>query len=362
MRETGEGSFVAPWSEVAADLRRRTETFEEFRSSGERFTAEVLAILREGAPPPEPRDFLRTFANAVAFKPIFDPSAFVRSFVLEPESLDVARIRQSVENWRRLLETIEELEARTKHLARIVERYETFAETTVSAAFDELTAASADLRRRILDWTTARDKLGETAERLRIARDSVRTSQGFVREIEAEIAEKKALISGNAAQSRLAAADAGLGLIARERRDLAARVAALVGIVQDAAKLSAVGATLRVIDAEAARLVIDCGRAGLRRDAAPDEALLLDGPLGRLLDGVAALPDIASGLENVAEELGLQARTHEREAQLLSAELAVGHASAARLSADTMAFRDELARIGIEAVPICALAEITDPT
>ena len=49
---------------------------------GERETPKsVFATLREGAPVPDPRHFLRSFANAVAFKPIFDSSAFVRSFV-----------------------------------------------------------------------------------------------------------------------------------------------------------------------------------------------------------------------------------------------------------------------------------------
>ena len=107
---------------------------------------------------PDPRQFLRTFSNAVAFKPIFDTSAFVRSFVLEAEPLDVARIRQSIETWRRLLETIEELERRLAHLSRICERYEGWARASLNAALDEMRAAGADLRRRILDHTDARDK------------------------------------------------------------------------------------------------------------------------------------------------------------------------------------------------------------
>ncbi|WP_284246840.1 ATP-binding protein, partial [Methylobacterium haplocladii] len=230
VRETDRGSFVAPWSEIAADLNRRAERFEQFRSSGERFTAEVLALMREGAAAPEPRHFLRTFSNAVAFKPIFDPSAFVKSFVLEPAPLDVARIRQSVENWRRLCETIEELETRLSHLRRIVGRYETWAEASLAGAFDEMRAASADLRRRIVDWTGARQRLAETGDALRIARESVATSHGFVREIDSEIAQRKALVIGSAAEGRLAASNAGLAMLARDRRDLAARVAELVGL------------------------------------------------------------------------------------------------------------------------------------
>lgn len=361
VRETAEGSFVAPWPEIAKDLRIQADRFEEFRSSGERFTAELLALMREGASSPEPRHFLRTFSNAVAFKPIFDSSAFVRSFVLEPEPLDVARIRQSVENWRRLLETIEELERRLTHLGRILKRYETWAEASLSAALDDLRAAGADLRRRILDYATARSRLGEVAERLRIARESVATSQGFVREIDGEIAGKKAMLAGSQGEGRLAASNAGLAMLARDKRDLSARVADLVGMVQEAGKLNTLFSEIQRIDPDAARIVAACARSGLRREAPPEESLRIDGPLGGLIEMLVALPDIATPLDTAAEDMALRARAQEKEAQVLSAEIGTGRTGGARLSSDTAGFRDELARLGIEATPICELAEITDP-
>ena len=361
VRESERGSHVAPWSEIAADLSRRAERFEQFRASGERFTAAVLAVMREGAPPPEPRHFLRTFANAVAFKPIFDPSAFVRSFVLEPEPLDVGRIRQSIETWRRLCETIAELENRLKQLDRIVRRYDAWGEAVTSGALDELRAASADLRRRTVELAALRRRLAETADALRIARDSVQTSRGFVRDIDAEIAERKAMLEGSGAQGRLAAANAGLALLAREKRDLAGRLADLVGLVQEAARLRPVVATLRASNPQAARVIEDCARSGLRRDAPPEETLRPDGSLGACLAALKALPDFADPLEEAAEDLALRARDQEREAQALSSAHSSGHASAGRLSPDTLAFRDELGRIGIEAVPVCELAEIVDP-
>jgi energy-coupling factor transporter ATP-binding protein EcfA2 len=362
VREAPAGSYVAPWAEIAKDLRTRGTTFDEFRASGERFTAELLGLLREGSAVPEPRHFLRTFSNAVAFKPIFDSSAFVRSFVLEPEPLDVARIRQSVENWRRLRETIEELERRLAHLARILGRYETWAEASLSAALHELRAADADLRRRVIDHIGARHALKDVAERLRIARESVATSQGFVREIDGEIATKKAMIAGSAAEGRLAASNAGLAMVARDRRDLAARVADLVGIVLDAGKLTAVAGEIRRISPEAARLVEACARSGLRREANPEETLRSDGPLNGLLAGLAVAPAIATPLERAAEDAALRARAQENAAQSRAPAPGGRTPSAPRLSSDVAAFRDELARLGIDATPICELAEIVDPT
>lgn len=363
VREAPAGSFVAPWAEIAKDLRTRGTTFDEFRASGERFTAELLGLLREGSAAPEPRHFLRTFSNAVAFKPIFDSSAFVRSFVLEPEPLDVARIRQSVENWRRLRETIEELERRLAHLARILSRYETWAEASLSAVLNELRAADADLRRRILDHVGARQSLKDVAERLRIARESVATSQGFVREIDGEIAAKKALMAGTGAEGRLAASNAGLAMLARDRRDLAARVADLVGIVLDAGKLAVVAGEIRRISPDVAKLVEACARSGLRREANPEETLRADGPLAALLAGLAAAPEIATPLERAAEDAALRARAQENEAQSRAPATSAGRGSSVpRLSSDVSGFRDELARLGIDATPICELAEIVDPT
>src|SRR5205085_2611577 len=102
---------------------------------------------------------------------IFDSSAFVRAFVLDPEPLDVDRVRQSIANWRRLLETIAELEARLARLTRLRDRYEAWGDALIEAADHELRAAGAELRRRSLDLVAVRARLREGADALRIARE-----------------------------------------------------------------------------------------------------------------------------------------------------------------------------------------------
>ncbi len=151
------------------DLRAKAESFTEYRTSGERFTTDLLAALREGAPAPEPRHFLRSFANAVAFKPIFDTSAFVRAFVLDPEPLNVDRVRQSIATWKSLLDTLGELEARLVRLRRLRDRYESWGQAVVGAAEHELRASIAELRRRSLDLAAVRSRLREGADAMRIA-------------------------------------------------------------------------------------------------------------------------------------------------------------------------------------------------
>ncbi|MCJ2143512.1 SbcC/MukB-like Walker B domain-containing protein [Methylobacterium sp. E-066] len=354
------GSFTAPWSEIAADLRARAASFTEYRTSGERFTADILATLREGAPSPEPRHFLRSFANAVAFKPIFDTSAFVRAFVLDPEPLDVERVRLSIANWRRLLETIGELESRLTRLRRLRDRYDAWSEAVLAAANHEFRAACAELRRRSLDLTAVRLRLNEGADILRIARERVAASRGHVREIDGEIAEKKALLAGSAAEGRLAASTLGLSMLERDRKELVARISDLVGLVGQMGKLQPVAPILRQACPPAARLAESCARAGLRRESSPEEILRPDGPLAELIDGLARLPEFDEALERAAEDAALKARAQESEAERTAPRTGAG--PAARLSSDTVAFRGELERRGIDALPICELAEIVDPT
>ncbi|MBY0252815.1 MAG: ATPase, partial [Methylobacterium organophilum] len=354
------GTYTAPWSEIAADLRARASSFTEYRTSGERFTADVLATLREGAPAPEPRHFLRSFANAVAFKPIFDTRAFVRAFVLDPEPLDVERVRHSIANWRRLLETIAELESRLGRLRRLRDRYEAWGEAVLAAATHELRAASAELRRRSLDLIAVRSRLREGADTLRIARERVTASRGYVREIDGEIAEKKALAAASAAEGRLAASTLGLSMLERDRKELIGRIGDLVGLVGQMAKLQPVAPLLRQSCPQAARLAEACARAGLRRESSPEEILRPEGPLAELADGLARLPDFDEALERAAEDAALKARAQESEAERTAPR--TGGGPAARLSSDTVAFRGELERRGIDALPICELAEIVDPT
>ena len=223
------GSYTAPWSEIVADLRARAVSVTEYRTSGERFTADILATLREGAPAPEPRHFLRSFANAVAFKPIFDTSAFVRAFVLDPEPLDVERVRHSIANWRRLLETIAELESRlgsSAAPARPLRRLERGGARRRRPRIPRRLCRAAPSKPRSHRGPDAPAR-GDDA--LRIARERVAASRGHVREIDGEIAEKKALAAASAAEGRLAASTLGLTMLERDRKDLVGRIADLVG-------------------------------------------------------------------------------------------------------------------------------------
>src|SRR5690606_36659670 len=95
-RRIGARETLAPWAEIAATMRKNHPEMEEYRTSAEKFTNDVLKSMRGAGHSPNVRHFLRSFSNALAFRPIFDPTSFVRDFVLEPDPLDVERVCTSI--------------------------------------------------------------------------------------------------------------------------------------------------------------------------------------------------------------------------------------------------------------------------
>src|SRR5215213_4482661 len=143
-RRDGLRSYLAPWSEIAANLRVRHPGFEEYRSSAERFTADMLAAMRAPGQPPNARHFLRAFANAHAFKPIFDPTVFVREFILEPDPLDIDRVRTSIDTWHELERTIEEIESKLRRITRISGRFRNWGRARMKGEASRFIGAAAE--------------------------------------------------------------------------------------------------------------------------------------------------------------------------------------------------------------------------
>ena len=152
----GGGVTLAPWSETVAHLRRSCPEFEEYRSSAEKFTTDMLRRMRGfHQQTPNARHFLRAFSNALAFKPIFDSTLFVREYVLESDALDLDRVRTSIDTWKQLESAIEQIEAKLKRVVRMENRFGTWAETKLKASEARFIAAHAEMRRATHDYRSS---------------------------------------------------------------------------------------------------------------------------------------------------------------------------------------------------------------
>ncbi len=132
-KRNGGREVVLPWSDIVEILRKKSPDFQEFRASAEKFTGEMLRIMRTDGQPPNPKHFLRAFANALAFKPIFDPTIFVREFILEPDALDIDRVRTSISTWQELERVIEDVENKLRRVSRLSDRFRNWGRAKVRA-------------------------------------------------------------------------------------------------------------------------------------------------------------------------------------------------------------------------------------
>ncbi|WP_062218270.1 SbcC/MukB-like Walker B domain-containing protein [Aureimonas sp. D3] len=350
-------STIAPWSEIAASLRAEHPGMEEFRNSAEKFTAHMLTLMRNGATPPNPKHFLRAFSNALAFKPIFDPTLFVRDFVLEPEPLDVERVRTSIATWRELERLIADVEARHKHALRIADRFRLWAGARLSADRQRWRASAFETRRLAHELKACRAVLHAREGELKLERGVLESRREWIRGWDEEIRSKEALLGAAGGEAQLRQIDAEDKLAAR---DLAEAEKLWLKLREALAHLVRLHDALKPSDGRAA----DAARQALALssgDLPPAEALRGRG------ERLQALVEEATRAENWQHELDAKAdalldETRRLQERLERVEGGLQRPQGALLSREATKLLAALQSAGIPAVPLCDVVEIADPS
>ena len=360
-RKGETGTELAPWSEIAAHLRRSSPDFEEYRSSGEKFVADMLRRMRGfHNQAPNARHFLRAITNALAFRPIYDPTLFVREYVLEPDTLDLDRVRTSIETWKQLETAIEQIEAKLLRVGRMESRFGSWATARLKAAEAGYVAAHAEMRRASWDYRGAVTTLGARAKELEQTRAALATRRQWIREFDEEIRSKRILAEAGEAGIRLRHLEGERKFEEREalaRGDRYRKVRNAVALI---ARLSPVARRLtpgqrRAIEAagEALRLLPDTvdpadalhGK-GERLQSLVDEIVAAEG-LGEILNGLA--DQVSDGIRE------LQART-----EAITAALGPGGAGRGVLTGPSARLRSALEKAGMNPVALCDVVEVVD--
>ncbi len=131
-----EGSYIRSWEEIERELKQICPEMRPYRHGAERFVADMLAVMRPRGKQPDARHVLQAFSNAVTFKPIFDPTQFCRAYILEPDPLEVERVRESIARWREMVATIQTIEEKLKRLRSVRQRYAQWGEVLIGRASD----------------------------------------------------------------------------------------------------------------------------------------------------------------------------------------------------------------------------------
>lgn len=107
------------WHAVRMLLRARgLDVNDDFGSAAE-FVEETLRALSPSGFPLDPRRFIKAFRNALLLKPVDNPTDFVRTYVLDVPTIQVDRLRRSIELYRFLTGRIEGLKAQTASLVQV---------------------------------------------------------------------------------------------------------------------------------------------------------------------------------------------------------------------------------------------------
>lgn len=358
-RRDGSRMRLASWLEVASELRKTYEGMEEYRTSAEKFTVEALKAMRGTAQPPNVKHFLRTFSNALAFKPIFDPTIFVRQFVLEPDSLDVQRVRTSIETWQELERTIEAIEAKLRKVERLTERFRNWGRARIRSEGHRYRSAFAEVRRTAGELKTAKEVLSGKEEALKKERAVLESRRKLVRDWEEEISAKRALMHAGDEASRLRQIEVETSLAERDARDIEKRYTDIREALASLSRLAVLNDQLP----DKYRRAIDAATTALEympQGMAPADALRGKGEkLQGLVEKAAEIEGMDDLLDRRGEDLLEELRTIQDKVEGLERSVS-GGSGGALLSRQAERLLSELSLKGMGPVPLCDVVEVTD--
>jgi hypothetical protein len=355
------GVTLAPWTEIAAHLRKMSPDFEEYRSSAEKFTTDMLKRMRGfHNQTPNARHFLRAFSNALAFKPIFDSTLFVREYVLEPDALDLDRVRTSIETWKQLEVAIEQIEAKLKRVSRIETRFGTWGETRLKAVEARYVCATAESRRVAHEYRSSLQSLRTRSAELMQTRQALATRRQWVAEFDEEIRSKRILADAGDAGARMRHIESERKFEEREAVARGERYRKVRNAVSLIARLAPVAQRLtpgqrRCIEAatEALRMMPDV--------MDPAEALQGKGPrIQSLMDEIVAADGLDEIMNGLADQLADDLRDMQAKAEKIEASLSPSSSGRSLLSASTTRLLSALERKGMQATPVCDVVEVVE--
>jgi energy-coupling factor transporter ATP-binding protein EcfA2 len=352
---------LAPWSETVSHLRRSAPDFEEYRSSAEKFTTDMLRRMRGfHNQAPNARHFLRAFSNALAFKPIFDSTLFVREYVLEPDALDLERVRTSIDTWKQLETAIEQIEAKLKRVIRMEGRFGTWAETKLKGAESRFVAAQAEMRRAANDYRSSLQALRSRTADLDQTRQALATRRQWVSEFDEEIRSKRILADAGDVGARMRHLENDRKYEEREAVVRSERYRKVRNAIALIARLSPVADKLT----PSQRRAIEAAAQALRMlpdGMDPAEALHGKGErLQPLLDEITSAEGLVDIMNGLADQIADDLRDLQARAENITSNIGPAGSDRAILSPPVKRLIQSLERKGWSAVPVCDVVEVID--
>lgn len=359
-RRDGAQETLASWEEISGNLRRNHPGMEEYKASAEKFTADVLKHMRGSGQAPNARHFLRSFANALAFKPIFDPTMFVRDYVLEPDPLDVERVRNSIATWQELEHIIEDIEQRVRRMSKLSGRFRNWGRARMKGESARFASAAAEARRAAHDVGAYKELFSRKSAELNTERTALSSRRQWIREFDDEIRAKRVLLQAGGEAARLRHIEVESRLAKRDSDDAEGRYRDI------RSALSAISSLAPVADEMPTRFgsAVEKAKDALRmmpETADPAGAIKAKGEtLQEAVDIILGIDGLETILEERAEQMSDELRGMQGEADRIGQMLGQSGSGNAILSSSTTRLLGTLSRRGMNPVPLCDVVEITD--
>ena len=318
----------------------------------------LIAMRRRGATP-DPKHFLRNFANAVAFRHIDDPTEFVRKHVLEPDMLEIDRVRDSIRNWRQLEAEVQRLEDMLADVREVRSRLQTWARQHIALNTHRFVAAHAERVRLDLEIARVGRELAAAQEELAKELSSRRRNEAAIEDLAESRSRTNMLIAQSEQGGKLHALSVEERAEAEKRRQAIARLGETTAFYGSVASLDQIRARIPIrlhgaIDAAVSLRKLIAGRPSEACLADTDALAALEARIKAIGEAEQSLIDQRDALSN--DIVALARNLEDRRAQVVGATR-----DGAVLSLSVRRLMDDLAGLGIKAIPLPDVVEVTDP-
>ena len=356
-REPGGARFMVGHEVMLGRMKERFRKAFTLHPTSQAYVQEYLTAMRPMSSP-DPRRFLVTFSNALAAREIKDPTHFVRRFVLEPNPLNVRRVRESIATWRELQAEAVRLEEMLRAAREVRGRFITWARQRIGRDGAAFTAAHAERLRLGIEAGQDDARMAALQEELRgIEAQSV----GLLdeeRRLEEDNTRDRLLAAQSATAARRIALEGERNGLQRARdvgaKALGDAVRPYVGAVQ----LARLRDFLPASAGDGIRAAVEL--AGITALGQPAAWAAQWVEVGALASRVAALARVGQLLQQQEDAAAEDLAGWRAELSGLDAQIAAASQAGTLMSAQTLRFRQELAARGITAAAMPDVVEVPD--
>lgn len=323
------------------------------------YVEDYLLAMRPRGTAPHAAQVLRNFKESIAFRPIDDPTEFVRRHILEEENIDVEALKGSIERYRFFEAEVKRREDQLAEISEARRRMQGWAQHLVRHNLHLFTAAHAEGRRLVIEIERLEEQRSSATEALAREQRMKATHLQSIKELEESIL-----------RARMLQAEAPISLQLRGL-DMELEAAATLGSEATKTATRRIGVLLKLhsliehrdrVPNHLTDAVAAVGELASSSRGRSEEALLaIDEELASVERRILRILDADAHFERQIDALDRQINEERQRLDDLETRLQ-GEAAGQMISPQVDRFRRMLASEGIQARPLPDLVEVTEPS